>query len=106
MKRKKKNRGITHCNSLFHRIWFRILVLILSLLFMTFGFLYLVQIPFLSFIPESNYLVVRILISSLYILSSLFIIHLIFDYERMREEKIIHYVCYKCLREEIKKEDE
>ncbi len=65
---------------------------------LVFGFTYAVGIDILSFIPRSPF-VIRFIIGSLYIITALFVIHYVFEYERGKEE--FHYVCYRCLPEEL-----
>jgi len=87
-------KGVTHCRSLYHEWWFRVILIIVSIDMIVFGFAYAIGINFFEFLPEPS-IFVRALIGFLYVLSALAILHYVFEYERMKEG--ITYICYKCV---------
>ena len=87
-------KGYTHCRSLYHHPWFRILLVLVSIDMIVLGFCYAIGINVFSLLPQPA-LILRIIIGFLYIISALAVIHYVFEYERMKEG--ISYICYKCI---------
>ncbi len=96
----KPYRGISHCKSLSHSLWFRIILVLVAISMIVFGFTYAMGIDILSFLPHPSF-TVRFIIGILYIITALFVIHYVFEYERGKEE--FHYICYRCLPGELNK---
>ena len=96
------HRGISHCKSFFHRQWFRVLLIFVAISMIVFGFSYGVGIDILSFLPHPPF-ILRMFFGVLYMITALFIIHYVFEYER--EKDAFHYVCYRCLSLEIEEKE-
>ncbi len=93
----KPYRGVSHCKSLSHSLWFRVMLVLVAISMIVFGFTYAIGIDIFSFLPHPSF-TIRFIIGILYIVTALFIIHYVFEYERGKEE--FHYVCYRCLPDE------
>lgn len=81
------------CNSLYHKKWFRIILFVVAVDMLLFGISFAIGLDIISLIPKMH-IVLHIIFGSMYVIVSLFIIHYVFDYKKIKKES--HFICHHC----------
>ncbi len=92
----RKRRKI--CDSLYHRRWFRVLLLVLGFDMLSLGFSFALGLDFLSF--ASHFPVpLRVGFGMLYLLGALFLVHYALGYRELTQKHSL--VCRHCLEKDL-----
>ena len=90
---KKIHRHKKACSSLYHRWWFRFILIIVGMDMFILGFSFAIGFDIISYIPTTN-LYFNLIVGFLYMLVASFVIHYAFDYHNFKRRT--HLVCHHC----------
>ncbi len=102
MKKRKHNQGRRVCNSLYHKWWFRLILIVAGMDLFVLGFGFALGLDILSFIPHTN-IFFNFFIGLFDMLVASFIIHYAYDYHRFKKQYV--FVCHYCANQNILKGD-
>ncbi len=81
------------CNSLYHKWWFRLMLIVAGMDLFVLGFGFALGLDMVSFMPHTN-VYFNLVVGLFYMLVASFIIHYAYDYHHFKKQHV--FVCQYC----------